>query len=125
LNFKEILPTDSVCPLPDSQDVELQDVWRFLESKNVSDECFFSHSKLGKPVHPEVGACRWASCSLFVGDTLTASMLKTQRFKRFAARALLSIPVGSGKSLDGGNHIDFWAFDHFDFAGAVQKVVPK
>lgn len=124
LIFKENLPDN--CPLPDSIEQELTDVWRFLEKVDVTEECFSSYAAQGKPVRKGVDECRWASCSLFQGDQLTASMIKTQMYKRFAARALLKIPEGSGRALkkDSG-HVDFWAYSSFSFTSAIEKVEPK
>jgi hypothetical protein len=115
LKFKEELPED--CPFPDSQDVALEDVWRFLEGAEVTPGCFDSYSKKGKPVHPSATPCQWSSCSLFIGDSYSAAALKLPRFKKFLARALLSVPSGSGRSYIKEKHVDFWAFEHFDFFG--------
>ena len=124
LTFKENLPDN--CPLPDSTEQELTDVWRFLNSVSVEEECFASFAALGQPVRKGVDECRWASCSLFEGDSLTASMLKLPMYKRFMARAKLAIPVGSGRALREQNgHIDFWAYSGFSFTAAVLKVEPK
>lgn len=120
LKFKEKLPEN--CPFPDSQDVALDDVWRFLEDTAVTPDCFDSHAKKGKPVHPKASACQWASCSLFIGDSYSAAALKLPRFKKFLGRALLSVPMGSGRSYIKEHHVDFWAFENFDFVACVKKV---
>lgn len=125
LIYKEKLPTVN-CPLPESTDQELIDVWRFLKKVEVTEESFASHAAEGKPLRNGVDECRWASCSLFQGEQLTASMWKTPFFKKFAARALLNIPVGSGKALKQSNgHVDFWAYSSFLFTSSVVKVEPK
>ena len=111
--------------MPDSKEQDLNDVWRFLDSLDVTEDCFASHAAQGKPVRSGVDECRWASCSLFEGDQLTASMMKTPFYKRFAARAQLEIPAGSGRLRQNGGHIDFWAYSGFSFTSAVQRVEPK
>lgn len=123
LKYKEDLPES--CPLPDSQDEELTDVWRLLESSEPSPDSFDSHAARGRVNKQNVCECRWASCSLFAGDSQTAAMLKTPLYKRFAARAELKVPAGSGRSFKKKNHVDFWAYDSFDFAAAVVRVEAK
>lgn len=121
--FKEDLPAN--CPVGDSQDVALEDVWRFLYGGQATAECFHSHAAQGKEVPAGRDPCSWSSCSLFVGDDHTSAMLKLPRFKRFMARAQLSIPQGSGMSLLREQHVDFWAFSHFNFLSSVVRVEPK
>ncbi len=124
LIFKETLPEN--CPLPDSTEQELTDVWRFLEKVDVTEECFSSYAAQGKPLRNGVDACSWASCSLFQGDKRTASMIKTPMYKRFAARALLNIPAGAGRVFKkSSGHVDFWAYNGFEFTSAIEKVEPK
>lgn len=123
LMYKENLPAN--CPTADSHDAELEDVWRFLRGPDASAACFESHATQGKQVREGFDPCKWSSCSLFVGDSHTAAMLKLPRFKSFKARAELSIPQGSGVSLQKDEHIDFWAYDHFDFLSAIVRIEPK
>ena len=123
LMFKEDLPEN--CPEFDSLDQPLEDVWRFLRQHQATEDCFASHTAKGRNRPENKCACQWSSCSLFVGKKLTAEMLKTPMFKRFKARARLSIPPGSGRSKVHGSHVDFWAYDTFSFTGAVVKVLPK
>lgn len=118
-------PLPSSCPTPTAVDVQLVDVWRFLRGTVVANDSFCSHAALGHDNRRGVPECIWASCSLFVGDAKTKSMLKLPKFKNFQARAELRIPVGSGKSLRTGDHVDFWAYDTFSFAKAIVRVVPK
>lgn len=120
LKFRENLPKN--CPLPDSIEEPLTDVWRFLAGSEVVDDSFDSHAAKGKPCPEGQCSCRWASCSLFEGDKHTAAMMKLQPYKRFKARAKLTIPAGSGRVLRKNSHIDFWAYASFDFAASVEKV---
>lgn len=121
--FKEELPED--CPGNDSPDQPLAEVWRFLRNEEPSEACFSSHAGRGRPCPEGTCPCRWASCSLFIGDELTSNMMKTPMFKRFKARAKLEIAAGSGRSQVNDKHVDFWAYEGFSFLSAVVKVVPK
>ena len=123
MKFKEKLPL--ACPPAESVDVELSDVWRLLNKLEVDEKEFLSHTALEKENKRNICACRWSSCSLFEGEQNVNEMVKLPLYKRFAARAQLKIPQGSGLSLKKKNHIDFWAFDAFDFVLAVEKVVKR
>lgn len=122
--YKENLPEE--CPLVDAADVALTDVWRFVKTDQITEECFASHDAIGKQRPDAVDACLWASCSLFEGAEYTAARLKTQFGKRFIGRVKLEIPAGSGRSLaDGVKHIHFWAYEQFEFVAHVVAVEPK
>ncbi|OWU80416.1 hypothetical protein [Phaeobacter sp. 22II1-1F12B] len=123
MKFKEDLPED--CPKSDSKDEVLSDVWRFLESEEYSAEDFVSHNGKGKGKPAKLCECRWASCSLFVGAKHTAAMLLLPQYKRFKARVELSIPKGSGLNKKNGTHVDFWAYENFDFTTATVRVLKK
>jgi hypothetical protein len=123
LKYKENLPSN--CPQTDSQDIELVDVWRFLEAKTPAETCFDSHAAKNRPNKKNLCECGWASCSLFIGDEFTAAMIKLPYCKKFVARAELKIPFGSGKSKVEDKHIDFWAYKGFDFLSSVVRVEPK
>ena len=123
LIFKEELPEN--CPLPESKDVELKDVWRLLRSTTPTEAAFQSQAAQKLPNKQNKCECGWASCSLFEGDKRTKDMMKLPLFKGFVARAEMQIPEGSGLSLKEGSHIHFWAFDHFSFTAAIVRVEPK
>lgn len=91
----------------------------------MTADCFDSHARKGKPVRAGVNPCQWASCSLISGEANSSAALKLPLYKRFNARAQLSIPSGSGRSFVKGTHVDFWAFAHFDFLASVKKVELK
>lgn len=123
LNFKENLPKK--CPPSDSVDAELKDVWRFIKGTVASESCFCSFAKLNRENKSNVCPCRWASCSLYIGDRNTLEMMKLPKFKNFKARVEMNIPLGSGRSKTVDRHIDFWAYDSFSFLGAVTRVELK
>jgi hypothetical protein len=123
LNYKENLPEN--CPLPESADVALADVWRLLRLKKATDACFKSQAAQNIENKQKKCECGWASCSFFQGDKFTKDLMKLQWCKNFVARAEMEIPVGSGRSMKVGNHVHFWAYDHFDFVNAVVREEPK
>jgi hypothetical protein len=123
MSFLEDLPPN--CPTPNSTNIALTDVWRFLKGTSVQANCFDSHAKRGVPRRPDVSECEHASCSLFIGDAKTKEMLKLQRFKNFKARAELAIPAGSGMCLIEDSHVHFWAYRAFAFSSAVVRVEQK
>lgn len=123
MSFLENLPQN--CPTPNSSNVALIDVWRFLKGTNAQASCFDSHAKRGLPKRPDVSECEHSSCSLFMGDDHTKQMLKLPKFKNFKARAELSIPAGSGMSLAEDSHVHFWAFSGFVFLSTVVRVEQK
>lgn len=124
LIYKEKLPNEC-CPPPESKDVGLTDVWRFLRSSQPTEACFASHAAKNIENKKAVCPCKWASCSLYQGERNTKEMLKLQMFKNFVARAKVEIPAGSGHSKQDGTHVDFWEFDHFSFISAVVQVELK
>lgn len=123
LIFKEKLPEN--CPLPDSKDVELKDVWRLLRSTSPTEAAFESQAAQGIENKKNKCECGWASCSFFEGDKHTKDMMKLQWCRSFVARAEMKIPAGSGLSLKEGSHVHFWAFDNFCFTPAIVRVEPK
>ena len=123
LNYKEKLPEN--CPLPESKDVALADVWRLLRSDTPTESCFESQAAQKIENRKKACECGWASCSFFEGDKFTKDLMKLPWCKNFVARAEIQIPLGSGLSKKEGSHVHFWAFDHFSFTKAIVRVEPR
>jgi hypothetical protein len=123
LTYKEKLPEN--CPLPDSKDVELTDVWRLLRSGTPTEACFESQAAQKIENKKNKCECGWASCSFFEGEKYTKDLMKLPLFKKFVARAEMKVPAGSGLSMKEGNHVHFWAFEHFSFTQAIVRIEPK
>ena len=117
LDFAEQLPEQ--CPPADASDVELEEVYRLVRSKNVDIEVFKSHAALGKVPPKGMDLCRWSSCSLLLDGK--RSKLPALKDCDWAAR--LVVPKGAGMSKQKKNHVDFWCGKHFSLEGAVVEVV--
>ena len=119
--YLEILPHD--CPPDDAADVELKKVYRILRGSTANIEAFQSHAALKKPRPPAVCECRWHSCSLFECREKVQSIAKLPRFRQDDCRlAVLDIPRGSGRSSIKNKHVDFWAYDKFNFLASIVSI---
>ena len=120
--YKEELPNN--CPPHNAVDVSLESVCRFLPFPEGDERNFHSHFALGKPTGnaPE---CKAKSLSLFrtggIPDILAAK--KTAFFKKMKI-CLMSIPEGSGNSLESNSgNIDLWMIENYDPSSSIVSVV--
>jgi hypothetical protein len=121
--FREHLPPG--CPEEGTEPLSPQVVLRLVFSNPPVAEDFASYAATGRPCPPKVSGCRWASWSVFRGDTTgreaIISVAKLPRFKKrskFLAHVNVPAGAGLGRIVQTG-HIDFWMFSTFDPASAV------
>jgi hypothetical protein len=119
--FKENLPEN--CP-PKGAGIRAYDgIWRYVNSKDVTDQDFASYYALGKRPPPTVPPCRWASSSLFLTKEAAYTFLPKLR-GRYKFIAKVNITEKCGVSLLLKSHIDFWRFDTFKPSVVAVEDIP-
>lgn len=108
--WKENLPEN--CPPQGAGTKAFEGVWRYVNSKNVTDKDFASYYALGKKPPKTVSLCRWASSSLFLTKEAAYLLLPKLR-RRYKYIAKVNITDKCGVSLLLKSHIDFWRFSTF------------
>ncbi len=122
MGYWEALPQE--CPPAHAVDKKIEAVYRVVHSDPPQKEHFESHAKQGKKAPPGMDECCWASCSLCtsIDKMRNFAGLPKVRDRGPCFVATLAIPVGAGKSVTKGKHIDFWMFDTFDPVAATVAV---
>lgn len=121
MTYKEKLPHQ--CPPAHAQDVALKNICRFLPFPEGDSRNFASHRELGKHTG-NASECDARSLSLQWPDAVPGllSAKKTAFFKKMKI-ALVSIPKGSGRSVDNNRgHVHFWMFANHDPSQHVVSV---
>lgn len=124
MRYLEELPEQ--CPPAEATNNALGPAFRILPSAQPAIEHFHSYKKLGLPKPDGVDDCRYVSCSLFTEESRARKIAGLPK-KRAASTHLakLMIPHGVGAALvnEKTKHVDFWMFDTFNVAAAVEEVV--
>lgn len=122
--YRETLPAmghGKTCPPTTAVHPKEEWVYRLVPSKDLTQECFDSHAKNGRPRPECVDACRWASCSVFSSDKTELNKLPKPKKMNFVAKFKINETAGrviAGKS----GHLDLWMYATFDPLQSCQIV---
>jgi hypothetical protein len=120
--FMEALPTNELCPPATAVSAIPQRVLRFCSGDAVTKNDITSHNAMGKRRPENVTECRWASCSVFHGDTTIERLRKliksSSRLRALRYVVEFGIDPDAGMVHRNGIHIDFWPYADFDPSGS-------
>lgn len=122
--FKEALPPQ--CPPGDALVSDHRVVLRLISSRDITEESFYSHARLGKPLPPKMCPCRWASCSTYIDDGKshrTKGVTKLPKLRGMKYIAVLQLVPDAGRIKDGERgHVDLWMYRDFDPVNNVIEI---
>ena len=120
--YRTVLPEN--CPPDHAIDQEWHDVYRLVKDKEVNDGDFCSRAELGIN-YKEKDECKAKACSLW---TTKESVCERWRDfpairKRYNYLAILTVPMGYGKSDNIGDHISLWLYKDMDLSYHVSDAI--
>ena len=119
IDFAEELPAQ--CPPQDANDVKFERIFRTIPDEEIEQKHFLSKMANGDKLQYGTDPCRFASCSMYTAKRAARKMLQFPKFTGGTV-AELTIPEGSGESKKKKQHVDFWAYQDFNFLEAVTKI---